>query len=1150
MTKSSRSLPSFGWSTFVAPIVQRLGNRAPTALVGLAGSSKGFVLSLLASSNRQGPPFLVVAAASDSAEDLYADLVFFHKLLGVSPETISLFPEWGLLPYAAGPPPVEVIGSRMRVLDYLQGGRPAGIVVTSLSAFQQRLLPRTSFRERSFSFATGETIARTELLTRLFRLGYQHVSVVENPGEFAIRGGIADVFSTGDAQPHRIEFLGDTIETVRPFNPSTQKSSGRAAALRVLPAREFIVEEVTGPLPPDAEWRGPAHYPTMDTLLDYFLEPPVLVADEPLELQKHAEELLTEAEAAYHSLDSRRESFSPPAELFLPLPELLEAGGAHCLVTVDAIGSREGDDDQDGRSVFRFEAQRPQAIGIGVKGRPFADTIPHLEALRSHGPVVVVARSRGQVDRLRSLFIEHDLPAEPLHEAITTIGPRAPYGLVEGAVSGGLIKVAGTWSEAPSFSIVTEEELFAKAGRHKSPATLKGVAFLKSLEELKVGDHVVHVLHGIGRYRGLQRLTVHGFHGDYLIVEYAAGDKVYVPLDRLNQVQRYAGSGEHVPKLDRLGGKAWERTKTRVRKDIEDMAKDLIAVQATREVRGRPPFAIDPVLSHEFDAAFDYDETEDQLQAIDDVTKDMESDKPMDRLVCGDVGYGKTEVALRAIFKAVVDNRQAAVVVPTTLLAQQHFDTFTERFAPFPVTIGLLSRFRSVKEQKATLRRLAEGSIDIIIGTHRLLQKDVQFRNLALIVIDEEQWFGVKHKERLKQLRAQVDVLTLTATPIPRTLQMAMSGLRDLSVIETPPADRLAIRTQVVRFGKNIVREAILRELGRGGQVFFVHNRVHSIERMGAWLRELVPEARIVVAHGQMDSRLTESVMLRFHRHEADVLLSTVIIESGLDIPNANTILVDRADSFGLAQLYQLRGRVGRGSRQAYAYFLIAEDETLTGEAQKRLQAIEEFTALGSGFRIAAADMEIRGGGNLLGKEQSGHIGAVGFELYMQMLEHAVQQLKGEAVAETVEPVLQLQVSAYIPDDYVEEPSQRLSLYKRLSSSSQSGELAQLHGELLDRYGPVPEPVERLFEVMEIRLLAKASAAVAVQVTPSAVSFAFAPHAAPAAERVRLLMDHYRSRLRFTSPSSFQLYGIDQEWKTVFQEIKRVLHVLASHNSI
>jgi transcription-repair coupling factor (superfamily II helicase) len=690
--------------------------------------------------------------------------------------------------------------------------------------------------------------------------------------------------------------------------------------------------------------------------------------------------------------------------------------------------------------------------------------------------------------------------------------------------------------------------LFAKGARHKLPSGGKGAAFLKSIDELKVGDCVVHVQHGIGRYLGLQRLSVQGFNMDYLIVEYAGADKVYVPLDRLNQVQRYAQMEGHTPKLDRLGGTAWGRRKARARKSIEEMAKDLIAVQAAREAHGRPAFSADGVLSHEFDAAFEYEETADQLRAIEDIKRDMESGKPMDRLVCGDVGYGKTEVAMRAVFKAMLDNKQAAVLVPTTLLAQQHFETFSDRFAPFPIKVGVISRFQSAKEQKATARRMADGAIDILIGTHRLLQKDVQFRNLGLVVIDEEQWFGVRHKERLKQLRAQVDVLTLTATPIPRTLQMAMSGLRDLSVIETPPADRVAIRTQVVRFGKGIVREAILRELARGGQIFFVHNRVQDIERMGDWLRKLIPEARIVLAHGQMDSRLLESVMLRFHRREADLLLSTAIIESGLDIPNANTILVNRADTFGLAQLYQLRGRVGRGSHQAYAYFLVPEDDTLTGDAQKRLQAIQEFTALGSGFRIAAADLEIRGSGNLLGREQSGQIADVGFELYMQMLEQAVHDLKGEPVVEELEPNLQLQVSAYIPDEYVSDAGQRLSLYKRLYSSASTGDLAHLHGEFLDRYGPVPEPVEHLFEVMDIRLLAKALHAADIQVSREALTFNFDKKSVPAETAVQALMDQYRARLRFTAPYAFRITGATSEWKTVFPEVKRVLQVLAAYD--
>lgn len=1150
-----------GWSALVTPILKAIEDRrSPTALVGLSGSAKGLLLSALAGrlTNARrvesSPSLLVVTPTDDAADQLHADVIFFHQLLGASTEDVVLFPDWGVLPYAPTPPPVEVIGQRMRALEQIRSAQSAAVVITPVTAFQQRLIPRAVLTDACFSLTTKGTVDRPELITRLLRLGYRQVSAVENPGEFAVRGGIVDLFSTAQAGPARIELLGDTIETLRLFDPETQKSTARVSEVRVLPARELLRdgEAAISPLPPDAEWRGPEVYPTMDTLLDHFPHPPVLIADEPLELRKHAEEFHVEAEEAYKALTASDRPLPAPENHFLPLDHLLEAGGARCLISLEAIPPGETDIETPAtRTVLRFETHRPPEVGIGVKGRPFTDTIACLETLRSQGPVVIVARSRGQVDRLRALFLEHDLPAEPLGaKSVAALGPQSPYVLALGSVSGGLVGLQGAWGGPPPpvLSVITEDELFAKGIKHKALVSAKGAAFLKSIEELKVGDHVVHVQHGIGRYLGLQRLPVQGFASDYLIIEYAGGDKVYVPLDRLNQVQRYFQVDGHAPKLDKLGGTAWGRTKARARKSIEEMAKDLIAVQAAREARGRPAFSPDNMLSHEFDAAFEYEETADQLRAIEDIKGDMESEKPMDRLVCGDVGYGKTEVAMRAVFKAVMDNKQAAVLVPTTLLAQQHFETFSDRFAPFPVRVGMLSRFQTPKEQKATVRGVAEGSIDILIGTHRLLQKDVQFRSLGLVVIDEEQWFGVRHKERLKQLRAQVDVLTLTATPIPRTLQMAMSGLRNLSVIETPPADRLAIRTQVVRFGKGIIRESILRELTRDGQVFFVHNRVRTIERTGTWLRELVPEAKIVMAHGQMDSRLLESMMLKFHRREADVLLCTAIIESGLDIPNANTILVDRADTFGLAQLYQLRGRVGRGSHQAYAYFLVPEDETLTGDAQRRLQALQEFTALGSGFRIAAADLEIRGGGNLLGREQSGHIAAIGFELYMQMMEQAVRELKGETVAEELEPSLQLQVSAYLPDEYVSDAAQRLSLYKRFYSCAQMGELAQLHGELVDRYGPVPEPVERLFEAMEVRLLAKALRVVAIQVRPEAVAFSFEDGVSLPQAALDTLMRHYRARLRFTAQFSFQLSGTGNEWKTVFPEVKRVLQALAAYD--
>jgi transcription-repair coupling factor (superfamily II helicase) len=617
-----------------------------------------------------------------------------------------------------------------------------------------------------------------------------------------------------------------------------------------------------------------------------------------------------------------------------------------------------------------------------------------------------------------------------------------------------------------------------------------------------------------------------------------------VPLDRLNQVQRYTGAESHVPRLDRLGGTSWAKTTARVKKDIEEMAQELVDLYANRELVHRSSYGKDSTMLHEFEAAFEYEETPDQIKAIEDIKRDMESTRPMDRLVCGDVGYGKTEVAMRAAFKAVEENRQVAVLVPTTLLAHQHYDNFAERFAPFPTKVALLSRFQSPKESKAILKDAASGAVDIVIGTHRLLQKDVVFRDLGLVIIDEEQWFGVRHKERLKQLRTQVDVLTLTATPIPRTLQMAMSSVRDLSIMETPPPGRLAIRTQVIRSSDKVIRDAILRELGRGGQTYFVHNRVETMERIGAWLQELVPEARMAMAHGQMDGKLLESVMLKFFHREADVLIASAIIQSGLDVPSANTIIVNRADTFGLAQLYQLRGRVGRGGEQAFAYFLIPDEGRLTEDAQKRLTAIQQFTELGSGFRIAAADLEIRGAGNLLGRQQSGHIAAIGLDLYMRMVEQAVQRLKGQVIEEEPDPTLQLNVSAFIPESYVADSHQRLSLYKRLSSCVQLGDLALLHGEVQDRYGEPPEPVERLFEVMQIRLLAKQLRLNSIVVQPDGVVIVFDPKAKVPETAIRRLMDQHKTRLTFLSPLSFRLGMPHEDWGLIFPQLNATLQTL------
>jgi len=1119
------------------------GAHSRPCLTGLHGSATAFALTLLA--QRDDRSRLVVCASDEDAERLHDDLTFFHQLQGLPMEPLALFPEWETLPYESTPPHVELVARRMRTLHRLTAGQRT-LLVTSVPALLHRLLPRAALAGACLQLAAGGTVEREALVARLLRLGYRRTSVVEIPGEFSIRGGIVDIYSTAYDDPLRLELLGDTVESVRLFDQATQKSIAVREQAWVLPARELIHPEgrpeSLEPLSPDAEWRGPDVYERMDTLLEYFPAPPVIVFDNPPALARKAAEFWEEIQDAHgrHSGKNDREAYPEPDRLFLTWEEIPTLTATWpCLATTPVASL-----DESWRPATAFPAQSPASAGLAQRGTPFTETLAILDRLRSRGTVVIVARSRGQVDRLLALFGEHDLPAArwtPQHWTAPTAG-KSPFYLMQGGLSAGFI------FDGARLTIVTEEELFAKGARHRPPPRSKAAAFLSSLEDLNEGDFVVHVQHGIGRYRGLRRLTVQDFESDFLILEFGGGDRLYVPLDRLNQIQRYSGAEGHVPRLDRLGGSSWARTTARVKKGIEEMAQELVELYANREVVKRAGYGGDSTLTHEFEAAFEYEETEDQHRAIEDIKRDLESPRPMDRLVCGDVGYGKTEVAMRAAFKAVEDNRQVAVLVPTTILAQQHYDNFSQRFAPFPARVAMLSRFQTAKEAKAILKDLAAGTVDVVIGTHRLLQKHVQFRNLGLVVIDEEQWFGVRHKERLKQMRTQVDVLTLTATPIPRTLQMAMSSLRDLSIIETPPAGRLAIKTQVLRYNETAVREAIVRELGRGGQAFFVYNRVQSLERMGARLQALVPEARMVMAHGQMDERLLESVMLKFLRREADVLVTSAIIQSGLDVPNANTILVHRADTFGLAQLYQLRGRVGRSGQQAYAYFLTPEEGELTSEAQKRLVAIQEFTELGSGFRIAAADMEIRGAGNLLGRQQSGHIAAIGLDLYLRMVEQAVRQIKGTVVEEEPDPVLHLNVSAFIPEDYVGDSHQRLSLYKRLSSCRQVGDLALLHGEIQDRYGALPDPVERLFEVMQVRVLAQTLRLAQVEVKPgppAAVALTFDPKAPLPEAGIRKVMDRYQRRFRLRSPLSFEIQMPQPDWGSVFPELTAALQTLA-----
>jgi transcription-repair coupling factor (superfamily II helicase) len=1084
---------------------------------------------------------VVVTSNDDSAERLFNDLCFFHELMGRPVEDLTWFPEWETLPYEATAPHVGLIAHRMTTLHRLLI-KPPAILVTSVAAAMHRVIPRSTFEQAIFHFETAATFERELLITNLLRLGYRRVSVVEIPGEFSIRGGIVDIFSTAYANPLRVEFLGDLVESIRLFDPSTQTSITKLSDGWILPAREFIrpadVPDATAPIPTDAEWRSPDLYDTMDTLFDYLTTAPIFALDQPEALKKSCEAAWERIDDGYlrHVDRDASHPYPSPERLFLTWDGIQQQIATRPILALEPLAAP----DSTWNQTFSFSTQAPGTIGLGIRGTAFSQTLSLLEGLRNEHRVILVARSRGQVDRLLALLREHDLPADPWTPTVWSSHRtgKLPFYVLHGDLS------AGVLSGDLRLALLTEEELFAKGARHKPQPKSRTATFLSSLEDLNVGDYVVHVQHGIAKYRGLKRLSVQDFESDFLILEFSGGDTLYVPLDRLNQVQRYSGAEGHVPRLDRLGGTSWAKTTARVKKNIEEMAQELIDLYANRELVKRNAYGTTTTLYHEFEAAFEYEETPDQLRAIEDIGRDMESTKPMDRLICGDVGYGKTEVAMRAAFKAVEHDRQVGVLVPTTLLAHQHYENFAERFAPFPMRVALLSRFQSPKETKRILKDVAAGLIDVVIGTHRLLQKDVLFQKLGLVIIDEEQWFGVKHKERLKQLRTQVDVLTLTATPIPRTLQMAMSSVRDLSIIDTPPAGRLAIKTEVIRFSDKAVRDAILRELGRGGQVYFVHNRVETMERIGAWLHQLIPEARLVMAHGQMDARPLEAVMLKFVKREADVLIASAIIQSGLDVPSANTIIVNRADLFGLAQLYQLRGRVGRGGEQAYAYLLIPDEGTLTGDAQKRLIAIQQFTELGSGFRIAAADLEIRGAGNLLGKQQSGHIAAIGLDLYMQMVEQAVQRLKGHIIEDEPDPTLQFPISAFIPEQYVADPHHRLSFYKRLTACRQVGELALLHGEIQDRYGPTPEPVERLLEVMQLRTHAIRLRLTSIEVHGQTAKIVFHQKAVIPETSVHRLMDRLKKRLRFLSPIAFEIQMRQDDWPSVFSELNTILQSL------
>ncbi|MBO0724056.1 MAG: transcription-repair coupling factor [Blastocatellia bacterium] len=1135
--------------------------RAGSRLLRVAGLSSGAkALTLAALQRATGRRLAVVSLRDSDLEDLEQDLRFFYCHLNDRTECeneVFILPASESDPYSGASPHAEILERRALALWRLTAGA-GDIVMLTARSLMRRFVAVEEIKQAAAALRVGEELPLDYLIEHLVSVGYVRSDPIGSVGEFSSRGGILDFYSpsrdakfcvsTEDGRainPVRVEFFGDEIDSIREFDPETQRSIREIEETMITPMRderagaadfrrwaklarerwgderyERALRDRTAYADEGEEFRGweylmPLARPLAASVFDY-LRNTTLVVDEPSEVEKQIRSTLEELQRGYERAEAVDELALEPDKLFLTPDELRDRIGKLQRVELRLLGSAALAFEEE-LDVETQNSASPQSPDVETQN--LASLPPNLSAFINREPSVplflfppepktteieipsrAVRRWHGRFGELaaelkrqsgsgyQTIFV---LPssgvADRIGKALNEYDALGAASVIVGDLS------AGFALPQSALSIYTEGDIFDEAVHAERPAKAKrshAAAFLSDFRDLKIGDYVVHIDHGIGQFQGLIQLDTSGPETsaevyarmigeqarndgrgkrEFMLLTYADGAKLYAPVERLDLVQKYSSGEAHTPALDRLGGIAWQKTKARAKRAMRDMAEELLKLYAERKLVKGYAFSGDTPWQQEFESAFPYDLTPDQGSAITDVKSDMEQLTPMDRLLCGDVGYGKTEVAMRAAFKAVMDGKQVAVLSPTTVLSYQHYQTFRSRFAAFPARIELLSRFRSPKEQKEVVEAVEAGAVDILIGTHRVLSRDVAFKDLGLVIVDEEQRFGVAHKERLKRMKKRVDVLTMSATPIPRTLNMSLLGMRDMSIIETPPRDRLAIQTNVAPFAENIIRSAIEQELQRQGQVFFVHNRVESIVAVADLIRRIVPQARIIVAHGQMGEKEMEQAVLDFVDYKYDVLIATTIIENGIDIPRANTIIINRADAYGLSQLYQLRGRVGRSNRRAYAYLLIPSDQELSPIARKRLAAIREFSDLGAGFRIAALDLELRGAGNLLGGQQSGHIDAIGFDLYTQMLERTVQELRGEEIVEETGAQLNLGIDTRIPDDYIADMSQRLRTYKRIASARSDEELNRISEEVADRYGRAPAPVENLFSYARAR---------------------------------------------------------------------------------
>lgn len=1021
----------------------------------------------------------IIAVSSETkAKQIYEEYKFLDS-------KVYLYPAKDLLFYQADLRGKYLVKQRMEVFQAFLENQGITVVAT-FDAFMDALIPLEEMKKRVISLKLGDVVDFEQLKQDLTGLGYDREEQVEGPGQFAVRGGILDVYPLTEEVPIRVELWGDEIDSIRTFDVESQRSIENLEELLIYPASDFPEEESK-----------------RVSFLDYFeRENSILFLDEPARLvergvgveQEFVQAQANRMESGYEVSDEEMKLFSTKE-----IAEKMNRFYGIAFSTLD-IKCKE----LRAREVYNLQTK-----GVNPYNNSFEMLTRDLKRLKRTGyRVVLLSGSRTRAKRLAEDLRDYNLSSfysEDLNRQVQDGEIMVTYGHVTEGYEYPMLK----------FMVISETDIFGKTKKKKKRKTYEGQK-IQNFSELKIGDYVVHENHGLGIYQGIEKIEVDKVAKDYMKISYAAGGNLYIPATQLDLIQKYASADAKKPKLNRLGGQEWHRTKTRVRGAVREIAKDLVELYATRQQQEGFVYGEDTVWQKEFEEMFPFEETEDQLLAIEETKRDMESRKIMDRLICGDVGYGKTEIAIRAAFKAVQEDKQVVYLCPTTILAQQHYNTFMQRMKEFPVRVDLMCRFRTAAQQKKTIEDTKRGLVDIVIGTHRVLSDDLQFKDLGLLIIDEEQRFGVQHKEKIKKLKENVDVLTLTATPIPRTLHMSLIGIRDMSVLEEAPVDRMPIQTYVMEYNDEMVREAIQRELSRGGQVYYVYNKVKDIDEITARIQKLVPEAHVAYAHGQMREHKLENIMLDFINGEIDVLVSTTIIETGLDIANANTMIIHDADQLGLAQMYQLRGRVGRSNRMAYAFLLYRRDKLLREVAEKRLAAIREFTDLGSGFKIAMRDLEIRGAGNLLGAEQHGHMEAVGYDLYCKMLNEAVKHLKGELSEESYTTTVDLNVDAFIPASYIPNEYQKLDIYKRIASIENENEMEDMLEELIDRFGDVPKKVQQLLNVALLKALAHSAYVEAVEQKGETVKFVMYERAKVKVEKIPKLLEKYKGDLQFT----------------------------------